>query len=73
MKTDILTGTIDKVVPGGLRLVRGEQGVVFLNSGLPGETVSFKFTKNKKGPPTVKYSKSLVQAKQESPLNVSTT
>ena len=47
--TKIETGIIEKIVPGGLRLLRSEKGIVFLNKGLPGEEVSYHITRKQKG------------------------
>ena len=43
------TGIIEKIVPGGLRLLRSDKGIVFLNRGLPGEEVSYTINRKQKG------------------------
>ncbi|MCP4215181.1 MAG: class I SAM-dependent RNA methyltransferase [bacterium] len=43
------TGTVEKIANGGWGLVRSEEGVVFLNYVLPGETVSYRIKEKAKG------------------------
>jgi 23S rRNA (uracil1939-C5)-methyltransferase len=42
-------GTIEKIVNGGWGLLRSEEGVVFLNYGIPGEEVKYRIKERARG------------------------